>query len=57
MQSRHLFWQTTQAVVQLHCKLVPAEQVRILPAALKQDTGLIGAASAWLYRREEENLL
>jgi glucokinase len=50
MQSRHLFLDTALEVVRTHCGLVPFEQVRILPAGLGSQAGLIGAACVWLHR-------
>ena len=50
MRSRHLFWDEMQATIRAACRLIPAEKVRLLPAALGSDAGLIGAACAWTHR-------
>jgi glucokinase len=50
MRSRHLFWAKMLETVRTNCGLVPHQQVRIVPAELGADTGLIGAASVWLNR-------
>jgi glucokinase len=50
MQSQRLFWEEIYAVIRASCRLVPHDQVRIVPAALGLDAGLIGAACAWIHR-------
>ncbi len=50
MQSQRLFWEEMCAVIRASCRLVPHEQVRVVPAVLGTDVGLIGAACAWLHR-------
>jgi glucokinase len=56
MRSCHLFWGTVQATIRATCGLVPFEQVRLIPATLGSDTGLVGAACAWLYRYRRDAL-
>ena len=48
MQSSHLFLERAQAVVRRTSTQVPAEKTTIRLATLGQDTGLLGAARAWL---------
>ncbi len=50
MKSRRLFWEEMCAVIHASCRLVPHDQIRIVPAALGPDAGLVGAACAWLHR-------
>lgn len=50
MQSRHLFWKQIHAVIEANCGLVPSNYVRLVPARLGPDAGLVGAARAWLHR-------
>ena len=50
MRSYHLFQDTIRATISRNCKLVPNEKTEVVPAALSLDTGLIGAACAWLHR-------
>lgn len=52
MQSRALFWDKIHATIQETCGLVPFEKSRLLPAALGQDAGLVGAAQVWKQRFE-----
>jgi len=47
MQSHHLFWTKIVDSVRSSCALVPYEKVKILPSALGNRTGLIGAARVW----------
>jgi glucokinase len=48
MRSRHLFWSQLLETVRKSCMYVPLEQVRIVPAELGSDAGLVGAAQVWL---------
>lgn len=50
MRSRDLFWRQIQESIQSNCGYVPREKVRIVPAALGDDVGIIGAACAWALR-------
>ncbi len=50
MRSRHLFWDQIMETIRATCGLVPFEKVRLVPAALGSDVGLIGAACVWLHR-------
>jgi glucokinase len=50
MQAYPLFKHQVEATIQQNCGLVPHELVRLVPAALGADTGLVGAARAWLNR-------
>lgn len=50
MQSRELFWDAIQETIRETCGLVPYEKTRLVPAALGNDTGLVGAARAWMHR-------
>jgi glucokinase len=50
MHSRQLFWDKIQYTIHTTCGLVPAEQVKILPASLGANTALYGACSVWLNR-------
>jgi glucokinase len=52
MKSRSLFWDEMLAVVNTACRYVPLEKVRILPAVLGRQVGLLGAAAVWLQRSE-----
>jgi glucokinase len=51
MKSRILFWQTIMDTIRQQCQLVPYEQTRLIPAALGEHAGLMGAAAAWLSRQ------
>ena len=53
MRSRHLFWEQMLATVRKSCMYVPLDQVRIVPAELGPDAGLIGAAQVWLQTRRQ----
>jgi glucokinase len=57
MQGRHLFWETIQDRIRTTCGLVPYDQVRLVPAALGANAGLIGAACVWKHRFEQGNHL
>lgn len=48
MHSRHLFWGTIQQIIQSSCGYAPHQKVRLVPASLGADVGLIGAAQAWV---------
>lgn len=50
MQSRHLFWDQIQTIVSATCGYVPYEMVKIVPARLGYQAGLIGAACVWIHR-------
>jgi len=50
MKSRHLFWDQIEASIRKICGYVPYEKVRILPAELGYQAGLVGAACVWLHR-------
>ena len=50
MQSRHLFWEQIHSSIRTICGYVPHEDVRIVPAVLGYQAGLIGAACVWLHR-------
>ncbi len=50
MKSRHLFWDQIEASIRKMCGYVPYEKVRILPAELGYQAGLVGAACVWLHR-------
>jgi glucokinase len=50
MRSSHLFLDRAQEVVREVCTQVPAENTQITLASLGSDTGLAGAAQAWLGR-------
>jgi glucokinase len=50
MKSAHLFLDRARDVVRTLCTQVPAERTRITLASLGTDTGLAGAARAWLHR-------
>lgn len=50
MQSRHLFWDQICTTIRTVCGYVPYEDVRIVPAQLGYQAGLIGAACVWLHR-------
>jgi glucokinase len=55
MRSLSLFWPQIRAAVRENCGYVPHEKVRIVPAALGDDVGIIGAACAWVLRYESES--
>ncbi len=50
MGHRHLFWDAIQSTIRTICTQVPAEKVRLVPAALGAETALAGAACVWLHR-------
>jgi len=50
MRSRDLFWETIQDSIRQYCGMVPHEKTSILPALLGEDSGLAGAARAWMHR-------
>ncbi len=50
MQSRDLFWSAIHETIRETCGLVPFEKTKLVPAALGNDTGLVGAARAWIHR-------
>jgi glucokinase len=51
MLSADLFLPGALEVVQRVCTQVPAENTSIVLAGLGRDTGLLGAACAWLHRK------
>jgi glucokinase len=50
MRSRHLFWDAIQASIRQNCGIVPNDKTVLVPAALGDDTGLVGAACVWINR-------
>ena len=50
MQAYPLFKDEIETTIQSNCGLVPHEKVRIVPAALGVQSGLVGAARVWLSR-------
>ena len=52
MRSRHLFWDKICETIRATCGLVPHDKVRLVPAALGPDVGIIGAACVWQHRFE-----
>lgn len=50
MQSFALFKDAIETTIRSNCGLVPHEKVRIVPASLGSQTGLVGAARVWLNR-------
>jgi glucokinase len=54
MQNFDLFYPTMRATITKNVTLVPAAQVKIVPAALGQNAGVIGAAKALLERMNDE---
>lgn len=56
MQSRHLFWDQILSIVSTSCGYVPYEMVKIVPARLGYQAGLIGAACVWLHRYSKRTL-
>ncbi len=50
MQSSHLFLDDVRALVRNLCTQVPVEDTAITLSSLGYDTGLLGAAQAWLLR-------
>jgi glucokinase len=50
MQSRHLFWDQIITTIRKVCGYVPHEEVRIVPASLGYQAGLIGAACVCLHK-------
>jgi glucokinase len=53
MQSRALFWDKIEQTVRQNCGLVPFEKTRLVPANRGRDTGLAGAAQAWIQHFRE----
>lgn len=53
MQSFDLFYPTMRATITKNVALVPSQQVKIVPAALGQNAGAIGAAKALLEREQD----
>lgn len=52
MKSRQLFWPIILEMIREHCRVVPYERTRLVPAGLGEQSGLIGAAAAWLNRQQ-----
>ncbi len=50
MQAYPLFKDAIDTTIRRNCGLVPFEQVKVLPASLGAQTGLVGAARVWLSR-------
>lgn len=50
MQSWALFEGQARQVLRENARLVPVEQVQIVLARLRSNTGLVGAAQAWIHR-------
>jgi glucokinase len=50
MKSRHMFWDPINASIRRICGYVPNEKVKIIPAELGYQAGLVGAACVWLHR-------
>ncbi|MCB0153863.1 MAG: ROK family protein [Anaerolineae bacterium] len=50
MRSLPLLWPQVQAVIAANCGLVPHRNVRLEPASLGPEVGLVGAARCWLHR-------
>jgi len=50
MRSRELFWAQIQDIIQSNCGYVPHKKVRLLPAKLGGDVGIIGAVCIWTLR-------
>jgi glucokinase len=50
MQAYSLFKHEIHTTIQSNCGLVPHEKVRVVPAALGAQSGLVGAACVWLNR-------
>lgn len=53
MKSLPLFLEPIEKTIRQNAGLVPHEKVRLLPASLGQNTGLIGAAQVWLNKHTE----
>lgn len=53
MRSWPLFSEIVHSTIHSNCGLVPHQKTRLVPAALGTDTGIIGAACAWLHRTRE----
>ena len=49
MRSYPLFEPVITKTIHSNCKLVPYDQVKVAPATLGADTGLLGAAYVWLH--------
>ncbi len=54
MSSFDLFYPTMRATITANVTLVPSDQVKIVPAALGQNAGVIGAAKALLERMDND---
>jgi glucokinase len=52
MRSLHLFEPTIRETIRSMCGFVPHEKTRLVPAALGDNVGLVGAACAWWHRFE-----
>jgi glucokinase len=52
MRGYPLFQPVIEATLRAQCGLVPYEQVKIVPAALGAEAGLVGAARAWVERQQ-----
>jgi glucokinase len=50
MKSSDLFMDIARRVIREFCTQVPSEKTHITPASLGSDSGLLGAAQAWLLR-------
>jgi glucokinase len=50
MKSRHLFWEQIHTSIRTICGYVPHQEVKIVPAELGYQAGLVGAACVWLHR-------
>lgn len=55
MGSWHLFEPEARRVIAQSCTLVPWEKVQIVPAGLRSDAGLAGAAAGYLLRKNLTN--
>jgi glucokinase len=49
LKSRHLFMPKIEETIRTNCGYVPHHLVRVLPATLDAQTGLVGAARAWYH--------
>ena len=54
MQSFEMFYPMMRATITQNVTLVPSQQVKIVPAALGQNAGVIGAAKALLERKDND---
>jgi len=50
MQAYPLFREEIASTIQKNCGLVPSEKVKIVPAGLGAQSGLVGAAQVWINR-------